>query len=363
MQASGSPPGSATKQNMLLTFVILLLWLSWIATVIFRRLKRSRKLARREAFKKDIRQKIADICDFARREDRFAFIHRGLPGYTTMFVYPEFQVRLAELGRLSEASPDYRVITHGLGWWTNSKHLMITLAGDHIFFHAAANDADPADFQLMPFTHAKDEISQILDLLSSFHEYLGLPGAQKLPPQTLVAQNSPAIAPRERKQYDVSAENKMAHIAEYIEDGDDRTFFDMFSGDQGDEIVLWVDHREDDADIPKMCESILRTGALDGYWSDDGTLDLIISYKDANHRVEYPGGIADRDTTMIALNRIIGDAFELRYCTASEGNDTVAFLPLSSEQWHMLKSSYPDKLATLFTRVTEGFRKFGGCDH
>jgi hypothetical protein len=352
---------------MLLTFVILLLWLGWIAAIIFRRLKRSRKLARRETFKKEIRQKILEICDFARRHDRFAFIDRGLPGYTTMFVYPDFQVRLAELGRQTEASQDYRAITHGLGWWTNGKHLMVTLADDQVLFHAASKDADAVDIRLMPFTHAKEDASQILDLLSSFHEYLGLPGGsaepQKSPTETLVAQPSHAVAPRERKQYDVSAENKMAHIAEYIEDGDHRTFFDMFGGEQGDQIVLWVDHREDDADIPKMCDSILHTGALDGRWADDDTLDLIITYKGAEHRVRYPCGFADRDTTMIALNRCIRETFELRYCMASDGNDTAAFLPLSLEQWDMLESRYPDKLPTLFTPVTEGFRKFGGGDH
>jgi hypothetical protein len=94
---------------MLITFVILILWLSWIAIAIFRWMKRNRKLARRETFKKQIRQKILEICEFARGKNRFAFIHRGLPGYTTMFVYPNFQARLAELGSETYFIADFQI--------------------------------------------------------------------------------------------------------------------------------------------------------------------------------------------------------------------------------------------------------------
>ncbi|WP_228277599.1 hypothetical protein [Acinetobacter dispersus] len=46
--------------------------------------------------------------------------------------------------------------------------------------------------------------------------------------------------------------------------------------------------------------------------------------------IPYQGEGADRDTTLKALNQILQPDYEIRFCMASDGSDTLAFLPLPS---------------------------------
>ena len=166
------------------------------------------------------------------------------------------------------------------------------------------------------------------------------------------------LLPREPREYEVTPANKIDHIVEYVEDGDPRTFDDMFYGDLDHEFVMWVDHRESDDDIVKMCERVLKTGELDG-WFDNDTLDLVVNYRGVLHRIEYPNDFADRDTSIAGLNKIIQPEFELRYCTASDGNDTAAILPLRHEEWRLLEARCGEKLHLYFEPIDDSFRKFG----
>ncbi len=166
------------------------------------------------------------------------------------------------------------------------------------------------------------------------------------------------LPPREPREYNITPANKIDHIVEYVEDGDPRTFDDMFYGDFDYQFVMWLDHRESDDDIVKMCERVLKTGELDG-WFDDDTLDLVVDYRGVQHRIEYPKDFADRDTSIAGLNKIIQPEFELRYCTASAGSDTAAILPLKPAEWHALEARCGEKLHLYFEPIDNSFRKFG----
>jgi hypothetical protein len=321
------------------------------------------KKAKRLEFETQIGNKICDICELALLTGRTVEFLRGSSGYCTTEVSPDFQARLAQRGVWDEAGQLFRDISQALQFRFSDKTYMIGLADRSISFHAIANVDAIETGDLISITNGPAEARIALVALESFYNYLQLPDAlaearQSKPVRPMQYRASPAPT-REPRQYDINPERKMEHICEYIEDGDYRTFFDMFDGDDGREIILWVDHREDDEDIPKLCEHILKTGSLDGRWGGDEMMDLVISFRGVDHRISYPNPFADRDTSIIALNDILSPDFELRYCTASNGSDGAAFLPLTREQWNELDERFEDRLAPLFLPVGADFAIFG----
>jgi hypothetical protein len=102
-------------------------------------------------------------------------------------------------------------------------------------------------------------------------------------------------------------------------------------------VVFWVDWREEDDAVVEYCEKLLQTGQLSATMEDkpDG-LELQITFQGAVHREM----IVDRDRTIIFLNTIIQPNYEIRFCKASDGSDTLAFLPLTATEWQQLEAQY-----------------------
>jgi hypothetical protein len=337
-------------------FICCLIWLVPWTRRHFRLRKRNEMHPNIET---ELRQKAADICEFAVIADK-SFVLRGR---VMMVVYPDFKARLIERGKSADGKRDFEEITSMAAWYIARRWYAISLSPRRIGFHAVDNDTAKSDFDLMPHTPRKDDADMIVAALYDSHSYLGLPealvDARKPKPAPPPFEMTPPSPPHQTREYDITPSNKMTHIAEYLEDGDPRIFDDMFYGDFEQKFVLWVDHREDDEDIPKMCERILRTGDLDAWWADNDTPDLIIFFRGVEHRVVYPNDYADRYTSIIALSKILHPEYELRYCTASDGSDTAAFLPLTSEEWHALEGRFADGLERLFKPVDDNFTQFG----
>jgi hypothetical protein len=119
------------------------------------------------------------------------------------------------------------------------------------------------------------------------------------------------------------------------------------------ESVFWVDWRADDAEIVEDCESILQTGTLAAESLDlpAGGVELYLHYKDKRQKVPLIQGHEDRHITLLALNRMLNPDYEVRFCIASHGSDTLAFLPLASKDWAALERQYGAAVAAQFYTI------------
>jgi len=147
----------------------------------------------------------------------------------------------------------------------------------------------------------------------------------------------------------VDRSDPMALIRHYIADGDAHYLFDVLGGPDTDDIVLWVDGGEEDDEIVTKCAALLGLPGLSARF-DDMTLE--ITRDGAVTRLDYGGGNADRDMTLVALEGVLRPDFELRYCTDSQGNSDGAFLPLPRADWAMLERDYPADVARLFVPIS-----------
>jgi hypothetical protein len=123
-----------------------------------------------------------------------------------------------------------------------------------------------------------------------------------------------------------------------------------------DSTVFWIDWRQEDETIAESCESVLRTGYLSGELvevdSEEG-YEVYLRYRERRVKVplSYSGG--DRHVTLCALNRVLAPEHEVRFCIDSNGGDTLAFLPLASEQWAAFEQRYGEVVGRHFYRITE----------
>lgn len=187
-----------------------------------------------------------------------------------------------------------------------------------------------------PVTQDPARIAQIDHMFDIWYENLKLPGAL-------------GKTDDRRQRGPIDRSDKMALIQQYLDSDDQLFLHDVLGAPDADDIILWVDWREDEVDIVTMCEAILRTGSLSArYVPTDRSADLEISYGGKIAVVRYPSGTADRDTTLLALNAALAPDFEIRYCTDSDGGDTAALLPLGSAQWATLEATAPDRVKILF---------------
>ena len=344
------------------TAVIAFLWLARLVVWTKRKLQCKKQQFRRSGETRELVRQADEIFALAELTDRKMVIHRGLPGYCIMIVHADFQAGLAERGKSAIGKPDFERIDRALEWWLPRETYMLAFSGtDLLSFHKGHLDLleDGGDF--MAVTHDVRHATATLKALNAYHSYLDLPSSldeARMPRADAVSvPEQIALPPREPRGYDVTHANKIDHIVEYVEDGDPRTFDEMFYGNFDDEFIMLVDHRESDDDIIKMCERVLNTGELD-VRVDDDTLDLIVDYRGIRHRIEYPDGWVSRDTAISGLNKIIQPEYELRYCTASDGSDTAAILPLKREEWHALEARCGETLYRYFEPIDEGFSKF-----
>ncbi|WP_316794817.1 hypothetical protein [Pedobacter agri] len=106
------------------------------------------------------------------------------------------------------------------------------------------------------------------------------------------------------------------------------------------ETIFWVDWREFDDSIIQYCEKCLKKNSLKAEMKEDsGDLKLTINYENKTH-IEK---VVDRDRTIITLNEIIQPKYEIRFCKVSDGSDTLAFLPLSNQEWGQLIEKYGEE--------------------
>ena len=118
--------------------------------------------------------------------------------------------------------------------------------------------------------------------------------------------------------------------------------------------VFWVDWREEDDAIPEYCEGILKTGSLSGELVEIGAdpgFEIYIAYNGQRVTIPVVVGAEDRHITLHTLNQILSPDYEIRVCVDSNGSDTLAFVPLASEDWAKLESSYGTEVAKRFRRI------------
>ena len=124
-----------------------------------------------------------------------------------------------------------------------------------------------------------------------------------------------------------------------------------------DATIFWVDWREDEADIVRYCETVLRTGSLTAEWVRAATTprgsDLFISYSGKRIRAPLINGDEDRHIALHALNQALAPDYEVRFCIDSTGSDTLAFLPLPWATWGQLEDRYGAAVSRHFYRLTE----------
>lgn len=117
-----------------------------------------------------------------------------------------------------------------------------------------------------------------------------------------------------------------------------------------EDILLYVAWDGYDDEIVAKAEKILKTGCLDAKITMKACdhYELNINYKGRNRRLSYPNKGSEREITLFALNNMIIDDFEIRFCKDSGGMDTLSFLVLSTEEWRTLEEEYKGAVATHF---------------
>jgi hypothetical protein len=129
------------------------------------------------------------------------------------------------------------------------------------------------------------------------------------------------------------------------------------------DIVFWVDWRENDENIIEYCENIIKTEKLTASVNDvddEIGFEIIINYKDVKTKIPYKGKGSDRDTTIITLNEILKPDFEIRFCKFSDNSDTLAFLPLIHAQWIELEKEFgKQRVSKHFVEISKDSVLFG----
>lgn len=123
-------------------------------------------------------------------------------------------------------------------------------------------------------------------------------------------------------------------VSSYLSDPNERNLRRLFDDDQS---VFWVDWRAEETEVVGACEGLLATGDLT--FELDGE-DLSIIRNGKRHHASLTLGPADRHIAICLLNQALSPDFEIRFCVASNGMDTLAFLPLSVDKWRELAADY-----------------------
>src|SRR5688500_773949 len=100
--------------------------------------------------------------------------------------------------------------------------------------------------------------------------------------------------------------------------------------------VFLVDCREEDDEIVRACEDILKTGDLAAEVVEvdaDPGFEMYISHRNQRVKVPLVVGYEDRHITIHTLNELLKPTFEIRVCVGSNLGDTLAFVPLPAVDW------------------------------
>src|SRR5262245_40552590 len=112
---------------------------------------------------------------------------------------------------------------------------------------------------------------------------------------------------------------------------------------EADDTVFWVDWREEEDAIVESCEGVLQTGRLTAEVVDVDTADrfeVYVTFATHRHKMPLTYSPADRHIALCTLNDALRPDYEVRVCVDSGGGDSLAFLPLASDQWATLEGRY-----------------------
>eukprot|EP00035_Acanthoeca_spectabilis_P026683 m.463792 g.463792 ORF g.463792 m.463792 type:complete len:183 (+) comp23170_c0_seq1:177-725(+) len=136
--------------------------------------------------------------------------------------------------------------------------------------------------------------------------------------------------------------------------------------------VFFVDWREDPDDIAAACQECLRHHdpagpSLSSHYpeqQDDGdanadVLTLVLTVDGQTEVVELTDGKDHRDTTLLALNRLLQPRYEIRW--VRELSTTAAFVVLQTSQWEALLLESGPTVDAWFVPLSEANPVFGDC--
>jgi hypothetical protein len=135
---------------------------------------------------------------------------------------------------------------------------------------------------------------------------------------------------------------------ELISNPDKETVDALFDGVDG---AVWVDWRADDAEIFNDIFVAIEKNNASANWEDNG--DLMVNLNGNVTKIPLKGEQGDRDIAIKWVNKIIAPEYEIRFIKASEGGDTLAFMPLLKSQWDSLRQEYGDDLDKAFETITD----------
>jgi hypothetical protein len=227
-----------------------------------------------------------------------------------------------------------------VSWSYMPHHLGVYLVDGSLEFRASHDGIGPRES--MPLATDPEDLSEIKCCFDFWYDEFDLPASLGRPV------NPP-------KQFEPTGD-AVKDIQTYLEAGTVSAFHELF---EDDDIVIWVDWGEEDDNIVNMVADVLGLDNLSAKF-DNATCDLLITYRGVDNRIAYPEeGIADRDTTIIALNRLLQPEYELRVCNASRGSDTLALLALKAEDWSLIEHKYPAACVENFTKIDNRSVIFG----
>lgn len=140
-------------------------------------------------------------------------------------------------------------------------------------------------------------------------------------------------------------------IANVLESGDGPAVEELLDDRN---TCFWVDWREEDDSIARYCEGILETGSLSAEFVDVDTeegCELHLYYKGKDLKVPLTFSPQDRHITICSLNEILHPDYEVRFFTASNGMDTLTFVPLASMSWEELEKQYGAAVGGHFYKI------------
>lgn len=150
----------------------------------------------------------------------------------------------------------------------------------------------------------------------------------------------------------IDRSNPMALIRRYLEQGDPFYLHEILGAPDTDDIILWVDWREEDDRIVSECARILGLNGLTARFVErEDTFPLELIRDGRVTMVDYDDP-TNRNTTLIALDQVLRPDYELRYCSDSAGSDTAALLPLPAAAWRILERDYPDAVQHCFVPLS-----------
>jgi hypothetical protein len=231
-------------------------------------------------------------------------------------------------------------VYQSVSWSDMPHHLGVYLVDGELEFRACHEGRVP--LENMQFATDPADLAEIKRCFDYWYNEFGLPESLGRPV------NPP-------KQFEPTG-NALRDIQTYLEDGSVLVFHELF---EDYDPVIWTDWREEDDNIVRMVANVLGLNDL-GARFDNDSCELLIIRRGVEHRIRYPDeGVADRDTTIIALNELLQPEHELQLCTASQGSDALVLMALSAADWAVIQSEYPQACAEHFMAITEKVEIFG----